>query len=302
MGGASYSHMDFPENTDLPPTSTRNVSRDLISPKLGLQFTPWNRGLLRAAYSRSLGGLYFDNSVRLEPTQIGGFNQALRSLTPESVAGLVPGTEFETVGVGFDQSFASGTWFGIEAEWLSSDGDRAVGVLTNSLPFFFGPPDSAGSTRQTLKYQERDLSIYAGQLIGNYFSAGARYRISEARLAGRFPQVPDGAIGLDMLEQNNRATLQQLSLTANFNHPCGVFAQWESAWFHQENSGYSPSLGGDDFWQHNLTVGYRFHRRLGEIRLGILNLFDTDYRLNPLNLHSDLPRGRTFTASVRLNF
>ena len=29
---------------------------------------------------------------------------------------------------------------------------------------------------------------------------------------------------------------------------------------------------------------------------------DTDYRLNPLNLHADLPRGRTLAVSLRLNF
>ncbi|MBI3848733.1 MAG: FecR domain-containing protein [Verrucomicrobia bacterium] len=300
IGGVSYDHIQFPENMDLPPVSGRETSRDLVSPKAGLLFTPWERGLLRASYAKSLGGLYFDNSVRLEPTQIGGFNQAFRSLIPESVAGLVPGTEFETAGVGFDQSLASGTWFGVEAEWLTSRGSRAVGVVTNStfLPF----ADSPSSTSQTLDFRERSLSAYAGQLLGDNFSVGARYRLSEATLMGRFPQVPDGAANLDLLEQNNRATLHQLSLTANFHHRSGVFAQWESAWYLQSNSGYTPSLAGENLWQHNLMAGYRFPRRHAEIRLGLLNLFDTDYRLNPLNLHSELPRSRTFTASVRLNF
>jgi hypothetical protein len=49
-------------------------------------------------------------------------------------------------------------------------------------------------------------------------------------------------------------------------------------------------------------VGYRFPRRYAEVRLGILNLTDSDYRLNPLSLHSALPRERTFIASLRLNF
>jgi hypothetical protein len=51
---------------------------------------------VRGAYTRSLGGIYHDNSVRLEPTGVAGFNQAFRSLIPESVAGPVPATEFET--------------------------------------------------------------------------------------------------------------------------------------------------------------------------------------------------------------
>jgi len=231
---------------------------------------------------------------------VGGFNQAFRSLIPESVAGLGPGTEFETVGVGFDQSLPSGTWFGVETEWLTSSGNRDVGVLTNSL--FLPIPDSPGSTRQDLNFRERNLSAYVGQLLGNNFSLGARYRLSEAKLAERFPEIPDSAANLSLLEADERALLHQLSLTANFHHRCGAFARWESSWYHQGNSGYTPSLANENVWQHHLFVGYRFPRRQAEIQFGVLNLLDTDYRLNPLNLHDDLPRGRTLTIRLRVNF
>ena len=302
IGGASYSHLTFPQNADLPPIGSGEAARDLISPKVGLLFQPWERGLLRASYTKSLGGLYFDNSVRLEPTEVAGFNQALRSLIPESVAGLVAGTEFETVAVGFDQSLPRGTWFGLEAERLTSDGERTVGALTNSLPLFFWPPDSPAGTRETLAFREHSLSAYAGQLLGNNFSVGARYRVSEAELTERFPEIPVTATGLAQLEGNDRATLQQLSLTVNFHHRGGGFAQWESAWHHQENAGDSAALADADFWQHNLIAGYRFARRRAELRIGVLNLLDQDYRLNPLNLHAELPRARTFVTSLRLNF
>jgi len=235
----------------------------------------------------------------LEPTQVGGFNQAFRSLIPESVEGLVPGAEFETAGLGFDQSLKSGTFFGIEGEWLTSEGARTAGVLTNE--FVFGVPDSPSGTRQTLNFRERDFSAYAGQLLGKYFSLSGRYRLSEAHLVGNFPAVPDGINGLAAVEPDSRATLQQLSLAANINLPCGFFTQWQSDWYHQNNSG-SPALADSDFWQHNFFAGYRFPRRYAEIRLGVLNILDRDYRLNPLNLHADLPRTRTLTASIRLNF
>jgi outer membrane receptor protein involved in Fe transport len=301
IGGLSYDHLEYPRNADLPPLVGGTDSAEQLSPKLGLVFTPWERGQLRAAYTRSLGGLYFDNSVRLEPSQVAGFNQTFRSLIPESVAGLVPGTEFETVGVGFDQSFARGTWFGVEAELLTSDGDRTVGTLTNSIPFL-PLPDSVGSTRQTLEFRERNLSAYAGQLLGDAFSVGLRYRWSEADLDSRFPEIPAGTTGLSLLEQDETARLQQLSFTANFHHRNGLFAQWESAWFDQHSSGYTPALADEAMWQHNLMVGYRFPRRLAEVRVGLLNLTDEDYRLNPLNLHAALPRSRTLALSVRFNF
>jgi tetratricopeptide (TPR) repeat protein len=300
IGGVSYDHLKFPINADIAPLESGETSRNLLSPKAALLFTPWERGLFRASYTKSLGGLYFDNSVRLEPTQLGGFNQAFRSLIPESVAGLIPGAEFETAGAGFDQSLERGTYFGVEAEWLTSDGNRNVGVLTNSL--FLPIPDSPGSTRQELDFRERNLSAYVGQLLGDNFSVAARYRLSEAELSQRFPDVPDTATGLDQLESDQRAVLHQLSLTANFHHRCGAFGQWESVWYHQHNSGYTPALVGEDLWQHNLTVGYRFPRRHAEVRVGLLNIFDQDYRLNPLNLHGGLPRDRTIAVSVRLSF
>ncbi len=302
IAGVSYDHVSFPENLDAPPFATGQTSRDLLSPKGGLVFEPWKRGLLRASYTKSLGGLYFDNSVRIEPTQVAGFNQSFRSLIPESVAGLVAGTEFETTAVGFDQSFSSGTWFGVEAEQLKSNGEREVGAFQSFVELI--GPQTATSTRETLDFREQSISAYAGQLIGDHCSLGARYRISEANLQERFPGLPDNLAehGLNELESEKRATLQQLSLTANFYHRCGIFAQWETDWYHQDNSGFSPTTPGDSFWQHNVTVGYRFPRRYAEMRLSLLNLLDTDYRLNPLNLHADLPRGRTLVASLRLNF
>jgi outer membrane receptor protein involved in Fe transport len=104
------------------------------------------------------------------------------------------------------------------------------------------------------------------------------------------------------LSQNNRAILHQLAFNLTLNHPTGLFAQWQSAWYHRSNSGYTPALADADFWQHNVFAGYRFPRRYAEVRLGVLNLFDTDYRLNPLNPYAALPRARTFTASLKLNF
>ena len=300
IGGASYTHISYPDNLDLPPLSTGETSNDLLSPKAGLLFQPWKGGLFRASYTKSLGGLYFDNSVRLEPTQVGGFNQAFRSLLPESVAGLVPGSEFETISAGFDQSLASGTFFGVETEQLSSHGERDVGAFE-----FFAPiltEATATTTRDKLNFREQNLSAYAGQLLGDYFSVASRYRISYAKLHEHFPDIPSSALGYDELARDESATLQQLSFTANFNHPSGLFAQWESSWYRQNNFGSNPDLPDENFWQHNISVGYRFPRRAAELRVGLLNLLDTDYRLNPLNLHADLPRDRTLAVSLRLNF
>src|SRR6185369_16372122 len=98
------------------------------------------------------------------------------------------------------------------------------------------------------------------------------------------------------------STLQQVALSLGYQHSSGFFAAWESSWYDQQNSGYTPARQDDNFWHHNAFVGYRLPRRWAEIRLGVLNLTDQDYRLSPLNYYTALPRGRTAVVSLRLNF
>ena len=99
-----------------------------------------------------------------------------------------------------------------------------------------------------------------------------------------------------------RGDLQQATIFAVFNHPSGLFARAESQWYHQDNSGYTPALPGDDFFMHNVFVGYRTRRQRGELSVGVLNLAGIDYKLNPLNPYMELPRERVFVARFKLNF
>ncbi len=298
--GLSYDLLTFPQNVDLPPVLGGEERHSLLGPKVGFTAEPWRGGWLRGAWTRSLGGLFFDNSVRLEPAEVAGSVSAFRSLIPESVEGLVPGTKFDSWTLGFDQSLPSQTYFGIGAELLQSDGSRDVGAFTNVVPFI-PAIISPTMTRQALDYRERNFSAYVNQLIGRDWSVGARYRLSEAKLNAQLPDLA-GVPGVSLQEQNARAVLHHGQLFLIYNHPCGFFAEWSSDWFHQDNHGDAAALPGDDFWQHNIFAGYVFPHRRAELRLGVLNLTDQDYRLNPLNLQSELARRRTFTVSLRMNF
>ena len=298
-GGFSYDDLTFPDDADLPPLTGAERHRSLFSPKAALELDTWRGGHLRAVYTRSMGGLYFDSSVRLEPAQLAGFTTAFRSSIPESVEGLVPGTAFETWGIGFDQSLPSGTYFGVEGDILNSDAQRGVGALSG---FLF--PTTPTVTDQSLNFHERTLSLYLNQLLGQSWSLGANYSLSEAKLEERLMDVPASSVNLPSppFTRNERALLGHLQLHIIFNHATGWFAEWDSDYFRQDNVGYIPDIPGDSFWQHNVFAGYRFPRRRAEIRLGLLNLTDQHYRLNPLNLQNELPRVRTFTASMKLNF
>ena len=141
------------------------------------------------------------------------------------------------------------------------------------------------------------------QLIGDEWSLGARYRLSQAELSDDFVDVPSGITYRNFLpRQELKAVLHQLSFDALYNHRRGAFGHFQALWYSQSNHGYTPSRPGDEFWQFNVFAGYRFPRRNVEVMIGLLNLTDQDYRLNPLTLYQELPRDRTLVVRLQFNF
>ena len=296
--GVSYDRLYYPRNIDSPPLTGQQVTREQVSPKGGLIWSPWKYTTFRGAYTRSLGGVFYDNSVRLEPTLVGGFNQAFRSIIPESVEGSVPGSRFEAVDVALDQKFPTETYLGVIGEILYAKVDATIGVFTNII--FIPIPDLPSSTRERLEYRERSLTVYVNQLVGDYLAVGASYKLTQADLNDQLPDIPPTTPGYP--GRDVRAFLHQANLFTRFNHGSGFFSQFDAVWTQQSNQRYSPGMPGDDFWQFNAFVGYRFLDRRAEIRVGLLNITDRDYRLNPLTLYLELPRERTLMASAKFYF
>ena len=102
--------------------------------------------------------------------------------------------------------------------------------------------------------------------------------------------------------QHSEAILNQVDLLVVYNHPCGFYAQSDAHWYAQNNIGYGSAEPGDNFWQLNAFVGYRFPRRKAELEFGLLNITGQNYNLNPLNLYNELPRSRTLALSLKMNF
>ena len=96
--------------------------------------------------------------------------------------------------------------------------------------------------------------------------------------------------------------LQHVRLSATYNHRSGFFGVFESLWFAQSNQRDLSALAGADFWQFNVVGGWRFLQRRCELSVGLLNIASQDYRLNSLNLTPELPRQRTLTMRLNLNF
>ncbi len=300
-GGISYDQVAYPRNLRNPPVASGTEDQQRVSPKAGLTLTPFDGTVVRAAYTRSLAGVAFDQSFRLEPVQVAGFNQAYRSIISESVVGSLAGARFETFGVALDQKLDGGTYLGFAAERLMSKAARDVGTLDltvdfNQLnPFVFTP----STTRQRLDYEENSLTFVLNQLVGHRWAFGARYRVSEAQLHTDLVSIPDSVTTAARSELE--ATLHHIDLYARFNHESGFFGQFDTLWTAQSNRDSNPGPG-DDFWQFNVTGGWTFFRRRLEVRTGVLNLTDRDYRLNPLNLTAEFPRERTWFAGLKFYF
>jgi outer membrane receptor protein involved in Fe transport len=147
----------------------------------------------------------------------------------------------------------------------------------------------------------------ASVLIGKGGALGAQYRLSNAQLQDVFPGIPESVPHFFppyefKPRQDLESTLHQVQFFGVLNHASGCFGRAEALWSSQSNHGYDPGRPGDSFWQFNVYAGYRLPNRRAEIRLGLLNLTDQDYRINPLNLTAELPRDRAFVASLKLSF
>jgi hypothetical protein len=236
---------------------------------------------------------------------VAGFNQAYRSLAPEAVAGDSSGSKFDTFDLSLEQKFDTGTYLSLAGQLLYSELTDVQGA------FIWAPdinPDQAfpAGFNKSQNFHEQSLVFTADQLLGKQWSAGVVYRLSRAKLDVNYVNFdPDQMYNLQAPFQpysSLTSILNTVNLHANWNHPCGLFSIFSADWVSQDNFGFTPSEPGDDFWQCNVYAGYRmFHRRV-EVTVGLLNIFDQDYKLEPLNLYNDTARSRTFLARLRINF
>jgi tetratricopeptide (TPR) repeat protein len=318
IGGISWDRIDHPENFRNPPVSESQVVDDRISGKLGFTWRPSEWFTMRGAAAQGLGGLSFDESVRLEPTQIAGFNQAYRTAISESVVGSVETPEFDILGFAMEGKLPNRTWWGISAGLIEQKVSRTLGIFSgyDSGVFINTPAYFPDGTRQDLDYLEKSAALTLNHLIGDQFAVGASWRVTRSELESSHP-----ALSTLLPALVDTATLNEISLFADWNSPSGWFARIEANWFDQQlnrqdsyerlrtvaNSNANPNddlpnRSGDSFIQVNAWAGYRFNNNLCELAVGVLNIGGTDYQLSPLNPRSEIARDRTFFATCRISF
>ena len=299
--GLTYDHLRYPENFRFPPLTPSTRTREQLSPKAALVWDLRPGVTLRGMYAQALGGVSFDESFRLEPTQLAGFGQAFRSVISEAEVGSVAAPRYELGGAALDMKLSTHTYLGLQAQWITSTIDQEIGVFYQSPAAMVFP----GSTREKLHYDEKSLTASIQQLLGNEWSAAAAYRYTDSTLDWSYPAIPAGTIGDP--SRTEEASLHQVSLLLLWNHPNGLFARAESNWYFQDNDGYPNAVNtrprpAETLNQINLFLGWRFLRRRGEVTFGCLNVTDQDYRLNSLTPYPDLPRERAWLTRLKFNF
>lgn len=304
IGGVAWDSLEHPENFRNPPVSDGQKTDDRISGKLGFTYHPSRYLTVRGLAAEGLGGLSFDESVRLEPTSLAGFNQAYRTVISESIAGSIEAPTYQVLGLSAEGSLPSNTWWGVSGNVIEQDVNRMLGAFTG---YDLGSESPTGTsyfadgTPQHLEYQEKSLSVTINQLLGDEFSIGGLYRITRSDLQSTLTDLN----GLPGTDTRDKATLQEISIFGDWYSPSGFFAHAEVNAYHQSLDNDPSSAiasSGDEFVQLNAWAGYRFNRNLCEITAGVLNIADTDYRLSALNPYADIPRERTFFVLCRFSF
>lgn len=285
VGGLSYDHLAFPGNFRFAPLNAARTTRSALSPKAGLLWEPDSHSSVRLAYSRLLSGFGLDQSIGLEPTQIAGINQAYRSLIPESLEAANAGSRMEISGLELERALNRDTHLALWGNWRRARVQRDIGAYDLSQQPYHGT-----NLSERLRFEEQSAGVDLHRLLGQEFSVATSYQFGSARLRNIYAAIP--------YEYFQSSQLQQLTLAGHFHHPSGLFVSALAWWDHQ-----NPTVGPtEDFWQFDVYAGYRFPRRRAEIRLGLLNLTDQNYRLDPLNNWIERPRERTFSARFQFQF
>lgn len=293
--GVAADALRYPLNHRYAPLSPHTDSVSQLSPKAGLRWSPLPHGTLHAAYARSLGGVSLEQNYRLEPTLVGGINQAYRNLIPENLAGAEVAPTHDVFGVAFEQRLGNRAFFEVRFDELRSAEDQSVGafVLENARAPYAGYEVS----HRDVRFEEQSIAVSAEYLLADAWSTGASYAHHRAHQWYQTREVAS-----DQAERSS--TLDEWELFLRFFANSGWFGQVTAHAYLQNpdvdrRDGHWP----DEFHvQLDLGAGYRFARHRAELRVALLNLLDQDYRLYPLNLYPALPRERAVAVGLRFTF
>ncbi|NOS88804.1 MAG: TonB-dependent receptor [Methylococcaceae bacterium] len=233
-----------------------DYEKNLVHPKLGIEWNPWSSTTLRAAAFRAMSFTRTQNQT-LEPTQVAGFNQ-LYDDRDRSV--------FWRYGVGIDHKLNQ---------------DLAVGVEYSERKL-----DVPVGDTELVDKSEQLARAYIYYAITNYLTINTEYfyeRIDQNNLvfdvdsSGLFhiAQTHRIPITINLFSSNGLS----LKIKNTLTHQSGLF---------QESSVYnSQSFGVSDFYLLDLNLSYRLPKRYGMISVGVNNVLDTRFNYQNTTINAN---------------
>ena len=299
-GGLKAGAISYPLDTVSPPLTEEYSSKTELSPKLGIRFQPNDSTDIRAIYSTSLSGQHYEQSIRIEPTQMSGFLHAYRNIVPAGVYGTYPGEEQQIAGLAFDKKINNKSFLTISAQSIESNGLTKSGALS-VYPDWWDKEEFDGMRIENdttlLDYEEKSILISYNQLIDPFFYLGLNYQLSFASLEMGWREVPS-----ELWEPMKQDTVfQQINPFIGMQLPNGLFCEIGGMGYIQSNDSNYDTTDVNQ-WLANAACGYRFWNRRGELRLSVLNINDREVFIDHINYHKMPPNERMFSGRLLLSF
>jgi tetratricopeptide (TPR) repeat protein len=240
----------------------RSVDEDQISPKIGLTWEPSSDTLVRMAAFRTIQPDSFsrqDILPRLEPTQVGGFNQVFSGGQGEN--------EWR-YGLGLDHHVSTDLFIGAEA----SKRDINIPII------FLGPPEE----RAEFSSKEYSARSYVFWTPSSGIAVTVTYQYDKQE-NDEGAAIEEGILEL----RTHRAPFG-----VRFFHPSGFSAEATTTYVDQkgEFQVFIPdppfvdvATDGDTFWVVDAALRYRLPRRSGIITASVKNLLDEEFQFQDVD-------------------
>ena len=232
------------------------IERNVVSPKLGVVWSPVSGTTVRAAAFQAVRRP-FVASQTIEPTQIAGFNQFFTGF--ERFYGDIEGTISKRVGLAIDQSVSRTAFLGIE-----------VATRKLAVPSIIADRDFTWREATAHAYLYKAFPARSAFLPPN-LSVATTLEIDFERIER--PQILTGPEGIMSL--NTLMVPMGVKLFGNEGTTFGT-----SLTYVRQEGDFSIDEGlpvfnkNDAAWITDIFVESRFPRRLGALALGVRNLFN----------------------------
>jgi outer membrane receptor protein involved in Fe transport len=187
---------------------------------------------------------YMENLVRpnfleqsIEPTQVAGFNQINR---------VYEGSVIQQTGIGFDTKLNSKVNLGADFERMNLDVVRYAGIYDKFYNFL-----------------KQDISnVYFNWTPTE--NLGLRFAFEYDRLTGKKPLISE-------------LKTKRVPIGINYYWSSGAFLMAEGIYTKQKMAYFTQNQQLENFWNFNITTGYRFPNRYGKVELIVNNLLDKQF-------------------------